>query len=408
MCPTSSQEKRHSAPRPPARSPERERCCPRVEPGFLQAKPSLQFRVMGPGAAGSSCQQWCFGTTLATAQSCTSLGTGTETGPVYLHVAPAGCASCSDSLGLNDLLEGDRRVPQQTFCEELAADTRPGSWRIPNTQLQRGPAEDMSSASCSPSAGPTPPARAGAPADSPLTALSFLRAQHPWWVLHRQSKIAIFCLWENSAAIQKRAWDLGHLHSTSVTTHVTHGLTESLKHPGLQLPTFVKERGHSFSCPTLYPPFANPLGQRLRLIAGTGSILAAGMKPLGVLLQWGSSETVPPSSRARAGLPFPLLLATAARFPLLILHRPGVSSSWGLPECPDWGKGLSEEARDGGAVPGRRRKGTISLAGAAGMAGAQRVWWDWWPSERWGYPSAPRLLLKRRSLRDTESLQSFK
>lgn len=63
----------------------------------------------------------------------------------------------------------------------------------------------------------------------------------------------------------------------------------------------------------------------------------------------------------------------------------------------------------GSAVPGRRRKDTASQAGAAGVAGARRVWWDWWSLERWGYPPASQLLLEPgEGLQSTELLQPFK
>lgn len=167
---------------------------------------------------------------------------------------------------------------------DVAADTCSHLQVVPNTHLQHGPGEDNISVPCSSTLGPSPCARVAALADFPLTAPSFLRAQHPQRVLQRQSKIAIFCFWENSAVIQKRAWDSGHLHATSVTTRVTHGLTESLNHPMPQFPTFIKQRDHTFSCPTLYPPFTHLLGQRLLLVQRTGSILAAETKHLGISL----------------------------------------------------------------------------------------------------------------------------
>lgn len=60
----------------------------------------------------------------------------------------------------------------------------------------------------------------------------------------------------------------------------------------------------------------------------------------------------------------------------------------------------------GSAVPGRRRKGANSQAGAAGVASPRK---DWWPSERWGYPPASQSLLEPgEDLQSTESLQPFR
>lgn len=132
--------------------------------------------------------------------------------------------------------------------------------------------------------------------------------------------MAIFCLRENSAAIQRRAWDWGHLHLTSVPTHATRGSTESFNRPVPRFPPFRKPSAVPSAAPLFVLP-CNPSGAAAAPRRGDRQHPACRNETLGRPAAAGrgvpTRGMAVPSPGARAGLPSFHYLALQFAFPLL-------------------------------------------------------------------------------------------